>query len=58
MEALTFIEIMKTKGLMQKIKLQLTQTNFVYQDHIGFAYPSKWQLPMGMENFLMCKIVV
>jgi len=41
METLTFVEIMKSKGLMQKIKLQLTQTKFVYQDHIGFAYPSK-----------------
>jgi hypothetical protein len=41
MEDLTFVEILETKGQMQEIKFQLTQTKFVYQNHIGFAYLSK-----------------
>ncbi len=29
----------------------------MHKSHTKFTYPSKLQLVLGMENFVMCKIV-
>jgi ribosomal protein L32E len=53
----TLLKPRKPKGKWQKIKPQLTQTKSMHQNHIELTSPSKLQLPGGMEQILIYKIV-
>lgn len=55
METIVVLKSWKLKA--KRRKPQIFQIEIMLQSHIRISYPSKLQLPMGMENSPMYKIV-
>jgi hypothetical protein len=41
----------------EKFQISIYLERTMHKSHTKFTYPSKLQLVLGMENFVMCKIV-
>jgi hypothetical protein len=55
-EDINLVAIMGSKVRGKNLNLNLPRRT-MHKSHTKFTYPSKLQLVLGMENFVMCKIV-